>query len=104
MIELNKTYLVTTDGWFQAPDGQNYKAVFGTVKAICNDEDSLGIKTNDRSTNWYLVIGKMIIAGCQVHYAIQTDICSFKPYLREVECGGRVTLEEVITRIYNADE
>lgn len=65
--------LVTTNAWFIAPNGQQYRAVFGTVKGIFNDEEVLGVKTNDRSTNWYLEIGDMVIAGCQIHYAVVCD-------------------------------
>jgi hypothetical protein len=76
MIEVGKKYLVTTDSWFTAPDGTSYKAVFGTATAIQSAEQTLGIKPNARSTNWYVIIGKVVIAGCQIHYAIQTDTCS----------------------------
>jgi len=71
--EIGKTYLITTDNWFVAPDGKQYQAVYGTVNAILSDDETLGIKTNARSTNWYVSIGRMLIAGCQVHYAIQCD-------------------------------
>lgn len=71
--------LVTTSAWFFAPDGNSYRAVFGTVQAIETAEQSLGVKTNNRSTNWYLRIGNMTIAGCQINYAIKTDKCSDKP-------------------------
>ena len=37
-------YLITTDSWFIAPNGRNYKAAWGDVEVM---EDSfLGIKTN----------------------------------------------------------
>jgi len=71
--EIGKTYLITTDNWFVAPDGKQYQAVYGTVNAILSDAETLGIKTNARSANWYVSIGRMLIAGCQVHYAIQCD-------------------------------
>jgi len=45
-----------------------------------SDEQGLGIKTNDRSTNWYVFIGNdekgMIVAGCQLHYCV---LCENKP-------------------------
>jgi len=102
--EINKKYLITTDAWFYAPDGEMYRAVFGTVSAIMSDADTLGIKTNARSTNWYAVIGNMIVAGCQIHYAIQTDTVSTKPPTREMEHEGRLcTAPQPNTRIYMAD-
>lgn len=74
MIELNSedTYIVTTDGWFTAPDGEEYNQVWGKVH-VSTAENTLGVKPNARSTNWYLTVGTqddhVIIAGCQVHYA-----------------------------------
>jgi len=102
--ELNKKYLITTDVWFVAPEGEQYRAVFGTVTSVNSDEDTLGIKTNKGSSNWYVVIGNMIIAGCQIHYAIQTDEVSFMPPTQEIEYEGSLVTEiNHNTRIYNAD-
>ena len=50
--ELNKKYLITTDKWFMAPDGESYMAVFGTVTAILTDKETLGVDTNRHSSNW----------------------------------------------------
>jgi len=75
-IEIGQKALVTTDGWFFAPNGRQYRAVFGTVKAVRTAEESLGIKPNGRSTNWYLQIGALTLAGCQVHYVLRCDECS----------------------------
>lgn len=71
-------YLITTNSWFYAPDGKQYRGAWGSVKIF---EDSfLGIKTNRNSSNWYLKVGSndkhIIIAGCQIHYAIK---CNNKP-------------------------
>ncbi|WP_136419935.1 hypothetical protein [Herbaspirillum sp. ST 5-3] len=74
-INVGEKALVTVDNWFYAPDGRQYRAVFGTVRAIRTSEESLGVKTNAKSTNWYLEIGNITIAGCQVHYALRTDEC-----------------------------
>lgn len=86
-----------------APDGQNYKAVYGTVKGIYSDVDTLGIKTNAKSTNWYLIIGNMIIAGCQIEYAVQTDACCAEPYRKEVDYERQTNVKHCMTRIYFAD-
>ncbi len=68
----DNNFLITTDAWFVAPDGKMYRAVWGKVE-VHTDSDTLGIKTNVRSSNWYAVIGKdkkrVIVAGCQIHYA-----------------------------------
>ena len=103
--EINEKYLITTDCWFIAPDGNQYKAVFGTVTSVSNDEDTLGIKTNRSSTNWYVNIGNMIVAGCQIHYCIRTESVDKKPAKREIEQDGKLLIvDEYKTRIYDADE
>lgn len=95
--------LVTCDNWFIAPNGRQYRAVFGTVHAARTAEDSLGIRPNGRSTNWYLEIGNMTIAGCQVHYFLKTDTC----HLGECEIWnsheGRAVRDTTPPQIYNAD-
>ena len=90
---IDKTYLITTDAWFFAPDGEQYRAVFGTVNDVFDDATTLGIKTNDKSTNWYISIGNMLIAGCQIHYVIRTDAVSFDPAIREIEHDGKLEIE-----------
>jgi hypothetical protein len=101
--ELGKTYLITTSEWFYAPNGRSYKAVFGTIHDIKNDSETLGIKTNRGSTNWYVVIGDMLIAGCQVRYCIRTDSCEEGPDIRELEHEGKLIFAETSSRIYFAD-
>lgn len=77
-------YLITTDGWFIAPDGRQYKAVWGEVTIL--QDSFLGVKTNAKSSNWYAKVGTeenhVIIAGCQIHYAVK---CEAKPVTTEVE-------------------
>ncbi|CAL2085033.1 hypothetical protein [Tenacibaculum sp. 190524A02b] len=69
-------YLITTDAWFVAPDGQQYKAVWGQVEIVT--DEFLGIKTNRMATNWFAKVGTndnhLIIAGCQIHYACKTSV------------------------------
>ncbi|MCP3675863.1 MAG: hypothetical protein GY829_15545 [Gammaproteobacteria bacterium] len=62
-IELNKKYLITTVGRFVAPDGQQYKAVYGTVLSCGAD----------------IVIGSMTIASGHIHSCIRADIVSVIP-------------------------
>jgi hypothetical protein len=68
-------YLITTDAWFYGADGKPYKSVWGEVEIL--SDAILGIKTNDRSSNWFVKVSgeknHIIIAGCQIHYALQTD-------------------------------
>lgn len=71
-------YLINTNDWFIAPDGQQYQAVWGEVEIL--EDDFLGVKTNRNSANWYAKIGNdeehIIVAGCQIHYAAK---CSDRP-------------------------
>ncbi|QFQ87340.1 hypothetical protein F8A10_07830 [Paracoccus kondratievae] len=104
MIMPGQKYLITTDNWFFAPDGENYRAVWGTVNAVVDAETALGIKTNRNSTNWYVSIGDMIVAGCQIHYAMRADGFDPKAPLAEVEHNGKRLLTKCgMTRIYDAD-
>ena len=68
-------YLITTDMWFYAPDGKQYKAAWGDVTVL--DDTVLGIKTNRNASNWYAKVGTeenhVIIAGCQIHYAVRCE-------------------------------
>lgn len=74
---IGRPALITCDNWFYAPDGRSYRAVWGTIRAVHDSEKVLGIRTNSKSTNWYVEIGCMIIAGCQIHYVLACDQCSF---------------------------
>ena len=75
-------YLITTDGWFYAPDGHPYRAAWGKA-TIIPAKDMLGFNPT-RSTNWYARIGEgdksVIIAGCKIHFAIQ---CEEMPKIRK---------------------
>lgn len=66
-----------------APDGRNYKAVWGDVEIVT--DAFLGIKTNRGSTNWFAKVGDdnnhVIVAGCQIHYAVR---CDTKPITEDV--------------------
>ena len=85
---LGKKYLITTHNWFVAPDGYQYKAVFGTFNGITKDKEILGISTNRHSTDWYATIGNMTIAGCQIYYAIQTEAVSTARPTRDIAYEG----------------
>ena len=75
-IDIGNKVLITTDNWFLAPDGEEYRAVFGILKGAYLTEKTFGIRPNGRSTNWYIEVGNVTLAGCQIHYCIKTDNCS----------------------------
>jgi hypothetical protein len=70
--KIGKNVLCTTESWFLAPDGREYKAVFGKLKGIHSSEKTLGFSPNRTHTNWFLEIGNMSIAGCQIMYVVET--------------------------------
>ena len=83
MIENGEKYLITTDGWFRGHDGEQYAAVWGTCY-MKTSEQVFGFKPSRPSTNWFLVIGRrkarrVVVAGCQIHYAMR---CDEKPKLK----------------------
>ena len=99
-------YLITTDAWFYAPDGKQYKAAWGDVQII--EDTFLGLKTNRNSSNWFVKMGSeqkhIVIAGCQIHYAIR---CEQKPNMEESEdwqadAQNGIKLYERPTSIYMA--
>ena len=104
-MHIGNTYLITADNWFFAPDGEQYRAVFGTVLAVLDSEAVLGIKPNRNATNWYVAIGDMIVAGCQIHYAMRADTYNAAPsHMVEIDHNGtRHIVSAAVTRIYNAD-
>jgi hypothetical protein len=103
-MKTGKKYLISTDDWFIAPDGESYKSAFGTVHGVADSAEVLGIKTNARSTNWYVLIGDMLIAGCQIHYVTRTDYYSRAPAKAEIDHEGRrLVSQNSMTRIYDAD-
>lgn len=103
LFQIGKKVLINTDQWFCAPDGKQYKAVHGTVRALKSDHEALGIKTNARSTNWYVEIGDMLIAGCQIHYAIAAETADFGEVEHWQEHEGECRRYMAPSRIYNAD-
>ena len=74
--KIGKKILVTTSEWFRAPDGIVYKSVYGTLKAIHTTESTLGFTPSRTHTNWFIEIGNMTIAGCQVLYIVESEECN----------------------------
>lgn len=96
--------LVSVDNWFYAPDGRMYRAVFGTVKAVRTAEESLGVRPNGKSANWYLEIGNVTIAGCQVHYAVRCEAVHCGPVKDWSSSEGGFREFERPSGIYAADD
>lgn len=90
-----------------APDGGQYNAVWGKIMSVNSDEETLGIRTNDRSSNWYLVVGTkknhVIIAGCRIHYATRCEKRpkTEAPYM--IEYNGDINYKTVSSKIYHTE-
>ena len=82
--------LVTFSQWFFAPDGNSYRAAWGIVQ-IYSDEATLGIKTNNKSSNWYISVGigdkAVVVAGCQIHYAVVSKDRPNNGRIKETRCN-----------------
>lgn len=96
-------YLVTTDYYFFGPDGVRYRAAWGQVEIL--EDTFLGVKTNRNATNWYLKVGSeqkhVIIAGCQIHFAMRCDEIPSNKYIEEWQ-DGATSNSKSQTRIYIA--
>jgi hypothetical protein len=70
---IGKKVLITTDDWFTGPDANEYKAIYGTLKAVHEVGKTLGFIPNRSHANWFLEVGNMTIMGCRVRYVLQVD-------------------------------
>lgn len=102
-LEIGKKALITCDAWFYAPDGKSYRAVFGTVHAVRTSEEALGVRTNARSTNWYVEVGNLTLAGCQIHYAVRCDEVNLGEVLDSRTTDNGETSFQRQSQIYDAD-
>lgn len=79
MIVQGEYYLITTNAFFFAPDGEQYRAVWGKCECV-EAKDCFGFVPLRPSTNWFLNVGvgenSCIVAGCQIHYAVK---CKLRP-------------------------
>lgn len=76
MVKNGEKYLITADNWFIAPDGQRYRAAWGTCY-VKNITEVFGFTPSRPSTNWYIEVGEegkeVVLAGCQVHFAVRSE-------------------------------
>jgi hypothetical protein len=70
---INQNVLCTCQSWFIAPDGVQYRAIWGKLKAIHEAGKTLGFIPNRSHANWYYEIGEAMIMGCQVLYLIKCE-------------------------------
>jgi hypothetical protein len=70
---LNQKVIITTQGWFYAPDGVQYRAIWGTLKGVHSAKDVLGFTVNASHANFFIEVGNTVIAGCQALYCVRCD-------------------------------
>lgn len=70
---IGKNVLINCQNWFTAPDGKDYKSVWGKLAAIHEAGKMLGFIPNRSHANWFIEIGNMQIMGCQVLYFIACE-------------------------------
>lgn len=103
-FEKGQRMLITTDCFFVAPDGKQYRSAWGVCKGVVDAETALGIKTNRGSSNWYVLLGNLLIAGCQIHYAITCDHVNLGTTSAYELNGGQRVNYPADSIIYNAGE
>lgn len=98
MIKNGNKYLITTNNWFYGPDGNQYRAVYGSCQVV-TAKDELGFEPR-HSTNWFVRVGSgegsVIVAGCQIHYAIHLVDSP------RIQVGGYVDEKTQATIPYNS--
>lgn len=66
----DQNVLITTDHWFLAQNGQQYKGVWGRAK-VCKAVDLLGFNPR-RSENWFVLVGEgdemLMVGGCEISF------------------------------------
>ena len=98
MIIKDKHYLLNLNEFFIAPDGKQYKAVWGRCEPVHINHPTMGLGDNlhntRQSANYFISVdgGKFIVAGCQVMYACQ---CDEEPYL---ETGAYLSNGVILAR------
>lgn len=102
-LEVGKKVLITTQEFFVAPDGLQYKSVLGSFMGVHSSEELLSnTETYETPRKWYLRVGSMMIPESQVNSIVITEeamLGGVKEYLSSFEKNG-------YTRpsfIYNAD-
>lgn len=102
---INQKVILTTSAWFYAPNGETYNAVWGTLKNIYEAKQVFGFVPNRTHANWFIEIGDMVIAGCQVNYCVLSpqapppNVSSWTE--RDHELDRRVSYYERPSKIYH---
>lgn len=101
---IGKQVLASCQNWFVGPDGKDYKAIYGTFKAVTEASKAVGFIPNRSHANWFYSIGGMVIMGCQIMYLMECK----EPPSKERSMGwhvheGKVLESDRPCLIYFAD-
>jgi hypothetical protein len=106
MIKDGQRYIITTNAWFYAPDGEQYRGAWGTCH-LSKIEDVFGFTPVRPSTNWYLTVGsgehEIVIAGCQIHYAVRCEQVPEDKYRGKTVTDKDTGVEKSASSIYLAE-
>jgi hypothetical protein len=79
----NEKHLITTDQWFIAPDGEQYRAVWGEAK----DQQSA-----NGERRWIVVGEEVALDPSQINYSVR---CPDAPLIKEGSYKEKNTQEEL---------
>lgn len=103
--KIGKKVLATCSAWFCAPDGKEYKAVHGTLMTLHTSESTLGFTPSRAHTNWFLEIGNMTIAGCQILYLVECEEVNMGRVMNwHSDASSGIKEFDRPSVIYNADQ
>jgi hypothetical protein len=106
MIKEGKKYLVTTDNWFIAPDGNQYRCAWGTCN-LKTTQEIFNFTPLKPSTNWFMEVGgngkKIIIGGCQIHFVIECENLPEDEFKNVSYIDKDTGVSQKMSRIYIAE-
>lgn len=100
---IGKKVLATTSDYFIAPNGLQYRSVFGTLHSISEDLNLVGFKVNRSHTNYAFEIGNTVIMGCRVMYIIQVNEVNTESVNEWTLNEGEIKFNDRPSNIYLAD-
>ena len=96
---INKPVLITLKDWFYAPNGEQYRAVFGIFKGVQKTEYFLGVPKDRSHANWFFKVGSMSVPGCLFANLIETEEVNLGTALAQ---GDKEDTVRRLSHIYHA--
>lgn len=85
---------IQVDDWMFAPDGQQYRVIFGLAQVL-RAKDLLGFEPRN-SANWWVMVGEgegsMLIAGCKIHFAQEVSSKPAGSHVYEVKSADAIEI------------